>query len=67
MAKHKAIRGPIKVGDTGKFGKYSENDNFARIANMAKHKATPTFMGPLIALCFSLLAIVAILSFCHIC
>ena len=37
-AKHKAIKGPIKVGDTGKFGKYGENDNFARIANMAKHK-----------------------------
>ena len=32
-AKHKAMRGPIKVGDTG------ENDNFARIANRAKHKA----------------------------
>ena len=39
MAKHKAMRGPIKVGDTGEFGKYGENDNFARIANMAKHKA----------------------------
>ena len=39
MAKHKAMRGPIKVGDTGEFGKYGENDNFARIANKAKHKA----------------------------
>ena len=42
MAKHKAMRGPIKVGDTGefgKYGKYGKNDNFARIANMAKHKA----------------------------
>ena len=38
MAKHKAMRGPIKVGDTGEFGKYGKNDNFARIANMAKHK-----------------------------
>ena len=33
-AKHKAMRGPIKVGDTGKFGKYGENDNFAKIANV---------------------------------
>ena len=33
------MRGPIKVGDTGEFGKYGENDSFARIANMAKHKA----------------------------
>ena len=39
MAKHKAIRGPIKVGDTGEFGKYGENDNIATIANRAKHKA----------------------------
>ena len=31
--------GPIKVGDTDEFGKYGEHDNFARIANMAKHKA----------------------------
>ena len=38
-AKHKAIRGPIKVGDPGEFGKYGENDNFATIANRAKHKA----------------------------
>ena len=28
------MRGPIKVGDTGKFGKYGENDNFAKIANV---------------------------------
>ena len=34
-AKHKAMRWPIKVGDTGKFGKYGENDNFATIANRA--------------------------------
>ena len=26
MAKHKAMRGPIKVSDTGEFGKYGEND-----------------------------------------
>ena len=38
-AKHKAMRGPIKVGDIGKLGKYGENDNFATIANRAKHKA----------------------------
>ena len=38
-AKHKVMRGPIKVGDTGKFGKYGENDNFATFANKAKHKA----------------------------
>ena len=38
-AKHKAVRGPIKVGDTGEFSKYVENDNIARIANRAKHKA----------------------------
>ena len=31
-AKHKAMRGLIKVGDTGKYG---ENDNFATIANRA--------------------------------
>ena len=31
--------GPIKVGDTGEFGKYGENDSFATIANKAKHKA----------------------------
>ena len=31
-AKHKAIRGPIKVGDADKFGKFGENDNFATIA-----------------------------------
>ena len=39
MAKHKAMRGPIKVGDTGEFGKYGENDNFGTFANKAKHKA----------------------------
>ena len=33
------MRGPIKVGDPGEFGKHGKNDNFARIANMAKHKA----------------------------
>ena len=33
------MRGPIKVGDTGKFGKYGESDKFATIANRAKHKA----------------------------
>ena len=33
------MRGPIKVGDTGKFGKYGENDNFRTFANKAKHKA----------------------------
>ena len=33
------MRGPIKIGDTGKFGKYGENDNFATFANKAKHKA----------------------------
>ena len=38
-AKHKAKRGPIKVGDTGEFGKYGKNHNFAIIANKAKHKA----------------------------
>ena len=38
-AKHKAMRGPIKVGDTGEFGKYGKNDNFATFANKAKHKA----------------------------
>ena len=35
MAKHRAMRGPIKVGDTGEFGKYGENDNFATITNRA--------------------------------
>ena len=29
------MRGPIKDGDTGEFGKYGENDNFATIANRA--------------------------------
>ena len=38
-AKHKAMRGHIKVGDTGEFGKCGKNDNFARIANLAKYKA----------------------------
>ena len=33
--RHKAMRGPIKVGDTGEFGKYGENDNIATIANRA--------------------------------
>ena len=33
------MRGPIKVGDTGKFGKYGKNDNFATFTNKAKHKA----------------------------
>ena len=37
-AKHKAIRGPIKVCDPGEFGKYGENDDFATIAHRAKHK-----------------------------
>ena len=32
------MRGPIKVGDTGEFGKYGENDNIATIASKAKHK-----------------------------
>ena len=32
------MRGPIKVGDTGEFSKYGENDNIATIANKAKHK-----------------------------
>ena len=36
--------GPIKFGDTGKFGKYGGNDNFATFANKAKHKAV---RGPL--------------------
>ena len=40
MAKHKAIRGPIKVGDTGEFSKYGKNDNIVTIANRLKHKAT---------------------------
>ena len=35
----KQYRGPIKVGESGEFGKYGENDNFATIANEAKHKA----------------------------
>ena len=38
-AKQNAMRGPIKVGDTGKFGKYGENDNIATLPNKAKHKA----------------------------
>ena len=29
----------MKVGDTGEFGKYGKNDNFATITNRAKHKA----------------------------
>ena len=33
-----AMRGPIKVGDTGEFSKYGESDNIATIANKAKHK-----------------------------
>ena len=33
------MRGPIKVGDTGEFSKYDENDNFGTFANKAKHKA----------------------------
>ena len=33
------MRGPIKVGDTGEFGKYGESDNFGTFANKAKHKA----------------------------
>ena len=33
------MREPIKVGDTDKFGKYGENDNFGTLANKAKHKA----------------------------
>ena len=33
------MKGPIKVGDTGKFGKHGENDNFGTFANKAKHKA----------------------------
>ena len=33
------MRGLIKVGDTGEFSKYDENDNIATIANKAKHKA----------------------------
>ena len=39
MAKHQAMSGPIKVGNTGEFSKYGENDNIATIANKAKHKA----------------------------
>ena len=41
------MRGPIKVGDAAKFGKYGENDNFAAFANKAKHKAMrgPTKVG----------------------
>ena len=38
-AKHKAMRGPIEVGDTGEISKYGGNDNIATIANKAKHKA----------------------------
>ena len=34
----KAMRGPIKVGNTGEFSKYGENDNIATIPNKAKHK-----------------------------
>ena len=33
------MRRTIKVADTGEFGKYGENDNFAPIANRATHKA----------------------------
>ena len=45
------MRGPIKVGDTGKFGKYGENDNFATFANKAKHKAMrgPIKVGAILA------------------
>ena len=39
MAKHKAMRGPIKVGNTGEFSKYGENDNIPTIVNKAKQKA----------------------------
>ena len=47
MAKHKAMKGPKKVGDTGDFSKYGENDNIATIANRAKpvsytHLTLPT-------------------------
>ena len=38
-AKHKAMKGPIKVGDPGKFGKYGKIDNFTTLANKAKQKA----------------------------
>ena len=44
-AKHKAMKGPIIVGDTGEFSKYGENENIATIANRAKLKAT---RGPII-------------------
>ena len=37
--RHKAIRGLIKVGDTGEFSKCGENDNITTIANRVKHKA----------------------------
>ena len=38
-AKHKAMSGPIQVGNCGKFDQCGENDNFATFANKAKHKA----------------------------
>ena len=37
--KAQSNEGPIKVGDTDKFCKYGENDNFATFASKAKHKA----------------------------
>ena len=37
--KAQSNEGPIKVGDTGEFSKCGENDNIAKIANRAKHKA----------------------------
>ena len=46
------------VGDSGKIVIFAIFAKFASIAN---------FYGPLIALCFAMLAILAKLSFCHIC
>ena len=36
---HLPRRDLVKVADTDKFGKSGENDNFATLANKAKHKA----------------------------
>ena len=40
------MRGPIKVGDTGEFGRYGENDNIATITIRAKHAHT-AMRGPI--------------------
>ena len=38
------MKGPIKVGDTGEFGKYGENNNISRILKYLRYVVKQIFV-----------------------